>query len=95
MNVRGAMVPDIEPIDYGNLLRRVRARFCPKRTDDLKPGVSALVGRTFEFDCVDYGRDEEDPYPGQYRWMTDDAALQFWVPDEDLDIIEDLGKRHR
>lgn len=83
----------IPPVDYNKLLRVVLARFEPKRTDDLKDYVRPLVVTVSVFICVDYGSAEDDPYPGQYRWSSNDPAFDGrWSPDEDLVVLESRGR---
>ncbi len=74
-----------------------RARFSPKRVDTLRPSMGAHVGKVFRFDYAGLS-DENEPYPGQWRWMFgrehDDELggdRGRWVPDEDLDD-EDIGR---
>lgn len=75
----------IPAFDWDMIHRRMRATFNPKRLDDLRPELIPLIGETVEWRCDDYGR-EDDPYPGQYRWTTDDARWRGrWAPDEDLE----------
>jgi hypothetical protein len=87
----------VAPIDYRRLHQRRRAVFQPQRTDDLRPEATKNIGKTFVFQCSDYGNDGE-PYPGQYRWFALAESeseegrehgklhpeFRGWVPDEDL-----------
>lgn len=68
-----------------------RARFVPKRTDNLRPGLADFSGRVFNFDYAGTS-DDDEAYPGQHRWTFSrehDAELGpelagLWAPDEDL-----------
>lgn len=76
-------------------MKRV-ARFQPQRTDDLRPEVKSLVGRTLEFSFAGTGG-EDEPYPGETRWMVirrvDDgpelieSELYWWSPERDLEEL--------
>ena len=64
-----------------------RATFRPKHIDTMRPECAALVGQTFDFIYAGFG-DDDEPYPGQTRWMIKDTAGDpakvYWFPDEDL-----------
>jgi hypothetical protein len=60
------------------------AEFRPKKLDDLKPKMHALIGVHALWYCVGTSGADE-PYPGQTRWMTRDERFDGkWVPAEDL-----------
>lgn len=83
---------------YDRLGTRRRAVFQPRRTDNLIPEASEFIGKEFTFECHDFGSEDDDPYPGQYRWwpLADDEPadirgrgrghpkFSWWVPEEDL-----------
>ena len=75
--------------------RRRIARFVPKRTDNLQPGIEKHIGKVFLFD-LGFTKDEDDgDYAGQTTWMFSRAHDEElgpenagrWVPDEDLEDI--------
>lgn len=82
--------------DNFDLCSRVRARFEPKRMDNLRPCMVPLVGRTFEFEC--YGTMDQGDYDGQTIWFMDrkhdteilEESRGYWSPREDLEIVEVL-----
>lgn len=68
----------------------MRARFQPKRTDNLKPEAVAVVGHILDWE---YGwtitERDGGPYVGQTAWLPTDRRLRLgWAPDEDLERIE-------
>ena len=72
--------------------------FRPKRTDDLRPGVSSLIGQRLLWRYAFMG-DADESYPGQSRWMPDQRhhaefgeAATYWVPDEEIEW-EDSSSR--
>jgi hypothetical protein len=69
-----------------------RARFAPKRTDDLAPGVSAAIGREGVF-MVGYKPDEDEAFAGEWALLPfgDDARTWpfAWCPERDLEILSE------
>ncbi len=62
----------------------VRATFRPTRTDNLRPGAHALIGRRLEWRTM-WRMDEDDPSPGQWALEPTDRDLWCgWVPECDL-----------
>ena len=77
---------------------RIRGRFQPRQTDDLKPGVTKLIGQVIE--CVSDGMIspglaalDGSPYGGEYyfcpvgRWF-DSGHDWWWMPSGDFQDIE-------
>lgn len=72
-----------------------KARFAPKRTDDLRPGLAAHIGKVFTFQESFMLDDDEGPYGGQRAWTfarehddeLGDENAGRWVPDEDLEDV--------
>ena len=70
----------------------VTAEFCPKRRDDLKPGLDAFIGQRRRFRCLWTIEDgETSNYDGQQAFGDRDPdGIPRWVPTEDLaNIMED------
>lgn len=70
-------------------LRCYEATFQPKRTDDLKPGLEAFIGRRYTWQAS-WICEEGEPFAGQWA-MAVDFNSDFphgWVPEEDLADIE-------
>jgi hypothetical protein len=67
----------------------VRARFEPKRTDDLRPGVAEFIGQTTEWEA--YWIIEDGPYAGQWAMVPRGKAWASrgwaWVPSGDLCFV--------
>lgn len=71
------------------------ARFQPKRTDDLRPGMAEHIGKVFEFDYGFQLDDDHSLFPDQHVWLFArkyDELLGHenagrWVPDEDLQEV--------
>lgn len=66
----------------------IRAIHRPKRTGDLRNSeLSDKVGQTSSWRYSGTSSDDE-PYPGQRRWVSEDPAWGFWwVQDEDLELV--------
>ncbi len=81
------------PVDQSRLVVPLRqhdvieATFRPKRTDDLKPGAKAWIGRRGEWEC--YWIIEGGPYDGQMA-IAPKAGAECppfaWVPECDLEM---------
>jgi hypothetical protein len=69
-----------------NIYKPIVARFKPARTDNLRPEIVPLIGEIFTWDYTGTSNDDE-PYPGQQRWLTQDRRLNYWVPSEDLELL--------
>jgi hypothetical protein len=72
---------------------RVKARFTPVRTDDLKPEAAKMIGVEGEFEAV-WIVDHGCPYDGQWamapsRELFDAGFHVVWVPFCDLTILVD------
>jgi hypothetical protein len=72
---------------------RVKARFTPVRTDDLKPEAARMIGMEGEFEAV-WIVDHGCPYDGQWamapsRELFDAGFHVVWVPFCDLTILVD------
>ena len=75
----------------------VNATFCPKRTDDLKPGVEEWIGKCTRWQAlwmIDEGG--EGSYIGQWAMgpvdqnnMPDKEFPYIWVPLCDLEVYND------
>jgi hypothetical protein len=64
---------------------RRRARFTPKRTDDLSR-IAPPIG--WEGDWMAAWVHEEGPYAGQMVWTAPWSERPFgWVPEEDLEFL--------
>lgn len=60
------------------------ATFQPKRTDNIRAELKPMIGQRAKWHRVGTSGDDE-PYPGQTRWMTMDMRFHlYWVPEEDL-----------
>lgn len=78
----------------------LRARFVPRRTDDLKPDVSALIGQTL--DLISDGQInaalsamDGSSYGGEYYFCPlgrsfDSGYDWWWIPSGDFENIEIL-----
>ncbi len=65
----------------------VLARYLPRVTGDLMPGLSKAIGAETIFT---YSRqmDEDEPFPGEWVLQTDDERFgNYWIPERDLEII--------
>ena len=63
------------------------ARFKPKRLDTLRPEFRPLIGEVVTWRYAGTS-DEDEPYPGQQRWQTDDERFEgYWTPAEDLEPV--------
>ena len=81
---------------------RVRAVFNPTRTDNLRPGMEAWIGREDIWECNGEA-DPDGPYAGQASFQIATnvvvqrahAGVPFeewrppctWIPEEDLEVI--------
>ena len=82
-------------ITVANQFQHIRATFCPRRVDDLKPDAIPHVGQTFEWMAA-WPITEEDggPYVGEWAmtlaYRSDGAPnINFgWVPSGDLVIAD-------
>jgi hypothetical protein len=79
---------------------RFIATFQPKRTDDLKPGAEAIIGKRLEWEAS-YVIDQEDgaEYAGQFACALlsedpDVPGLFVWTPACDLVDIEPRPRAH-
>lgn len=60
------------------------ATFSPRDTESLRPELRSCIGITVDWRWAGKS-DDDEPYPGQDRWNTNDERFQgYWVPDEDL-----------
>lgn len=72
-----------------------RGIFQPKIMDTLRPQMQTLIGHEFDLDYAGTS-DDDEPYPGQTRWMiarNHDADLGSdqigrWIPEEDIQFID-------
>jgi hypothetical protein len=68
------------------------AAFRPKEVETVRPELLPLIGEVAEWRWAGQQGDD-DKFPGQAIWNTDDARFQgYWVPDEDLED-GDIGGR--
>jgi hypothetical protein len=76
---------------------KILARFEPKNRKTLRPCMTPLIGRVFEYEWMGTSEDDE-PYPGQTRWAITrkhdaeipDECRGRWCPREDLVIVSDI-----
>lgn len=68
----------------------VDAEFRPARTDDLKPGAEAFVGRRLRW-CASWLIEEEDSeaYAGEFAMqvVSDEPVPFAWAPQRDLAAV--------
>ena len=68
----------------------IYARFQPKRTDDLKPGIGKWIGLTCNWMAAWMIQPDEGPYAGEWAMMTEKYIPNCpfsWVPLCDLTEI--------
>jgi hypothetical protein len=71
---------------YRNL--RVIARFSPRITDDLEPGLVGLVGEEAVFSYHTFVDDDDTPYTNQWVLTSEDRRFgDFRFPESDLEIL--------
>jgi hypothetical protein len=76
------------------LFRQRRARYMPKRRENLHPAMVALIGRVFDWRYAGTSH-KGDAHPGQARWILDSKhaaevptdAIGLWASDEDLERV--------
>ena len=71
-----------------------KGTFRPKRTDDLKPGVAALIGKSTTWRrCWVIEADDSEEYAGQTAWgPREDDWCFTWAPECDIEFDEEKGE---
>ncbi len=69
--------------------KKVKATFNPKRTDDVRPELTPLIGKSTEFYYA-WIMDDEDQFPNVWALASFDREFGYWVPEFDLDDITEL-----
>lgn len=69
--------------------RRYRARFTPRRTDDLVPGVVEKIGTELEVE-TGWLNEPDDSYAGEWAMLTPREWPCVWIPACDLELLEEL-----
>lgn len=85
------------------LYQRYRAIYLPKRTDDLKPGAAAFIGKTGVFDAIwRISKNDGGPHVGLWamgvpkEWSdttpkaTNWRDRWFWVPACDIEGAQEI-----
>jgi hypothetical protein len=71
--------------------QKVLAAYRPKRTDDLRYGLDALIGEIAVWYVSFFQDSEGNPYKGQQTFQTMDKRWDgYWVPECDLEIVRVL-----
>lgn len=81
--------------------KRIAAIFSPKDRSTLRPSMEPYIGQRLELEWAGTS-DDDEPFPGQHRWMTlrefekridmDEEARCRWIPDEDLSDVQPLPR---
>lgn len=73
---------------------RFTAVFQPQRTDDLKPGAEAIIGKRLEWEAADVIDEDNPTYAGHLACMVlsdpPGPGLFVWTPSCDLTDIQPL-----